>query len=174
VYTISRELDINEQIKARELRVVNHDGEQLGIMSTEDALEKAMNLSMDLALISPQAKPPVAKIMNYGRYKYEQSKREREARKKQHVVALKEIRMSPTIEENDLNTKARHAVKFLQSGNKVKLTIRFRGRQVVHSRLGREVLERFGELLTEYGKADARPKMEGRNMSVIYSPTKQS
>lgn len=155
------------------MRVINHDGEQLGVMPIADAMREAMNQSMDLALISPQAKPPVAKIMNYGRYKYEQSKREREARKKQHVVSLKEIRMSPTIEENDLNTKARHAIKFLQAGNKVKLTIRFRGRQVVHSRLGRAVLEQFGEQLNEYGKADARPKMEGRNMSVIYSPLKK-
>lgn len=129
-----------------------------------------MELNLDLAMVSPQATPPVCRIMNYGKYKYEQSKREREARKKQHVVSVKEIRMSPTIEENDLNTKARQATKFLESGNKVKLTVRFRGRQIVHSSLGREVLLKLGEALSEYGKPESSIKMEGRNMNVIYSP----
>ncbi len=125
---------------------------------------------MDLACVSPQANPPVCKIMNYGKFKYDQSKREREARKKQHVVNLKEIRMSPTIEENDLRTKARQATKFLKAGNKVKLTVRFRGRQIVHSELGRQVLIKLGELLLEFGKPESSIKMEGRNMNVIYSP----
>jgi translation initiation factor IF-3 len=120
--------------------------------------------------MSPNAKPPVCKILNYGKYKYEQSKRDRETRKKQHIVNLKEIRLSPTIEENDLMTKARAANKFLQAGNKVKLTVRFRGRQIVHSELGKQVLKKLGSQLLEFGKPDSRVKMEGRNMTVIFSP----
>jgi translation initiation factor IF-3 len=140
------------------------------VLSLEEALRIAGEQRLDLTLMSPNAKPPVCKILNYGKYKYEQSKRERETRKKQHVVNLKEIRLSPTIEENDLMTKARAANKFLQAGNKVKLTVRFRGRQIVHSELGKQVLKKLGGQLLEFGKPDSRIKMEGRNMTVIYSP----
>ncbi len=170
MYTISRELLINEQINANKVRLIGSDGEQVGIIPLEEALDRAAAERLDLALVSPQANPPVCKVMNYGKYKYEQSKREREARKKQHIVSLKEIRMSPTIEEHDLNTKARHAIKFLENGDKVKVTIRFRGRQIVHSELGKQVLQDMGERLSDYGKRDTGVQMEGRHMSVIYSP----
>jgi len=170
VYIISRELLVNEQIDAKKVRLIGSDGEQIGIVTIEDALNRAAAERLDLALVSPQANPPVCKILNYGKYKYEQSKREREARKKQHIVNLKEIRMSPTIEEHDLNTKARHAKKFLEGGDKVKITIRFRGRQIVHSELGKEVLEKMGGMLSEYGKPDSGVQMEGRHMSITYSP----
>jgi translation initiation factor IF-3 len=170
VYIISRELLINEQIDAKKVRLIGSGGDQVGIVPLEEALDRAAAERLDLALVSPQANPPVCKIMNYGKYKYEQSKREREARKKQHVVNLKEIRMSPTIEEHDLNTKARHAIKFLENGDKVKVTIRFRGRQIVHSELGKQVLKQMEEKLADYGKRDTGVQMEGRHMSIIYSP----
>jgi translation initiation factor IF-3 len=170
VYIISRELLINEQIDAKKVRLIGSGGDQVGIVPLEEALDRAAAERLDLALVSPQANPPVCKIMNYGKYKYEQSKREREARKKQHVVNLKEIRMSPTIEEHDLNTKARHAIKFLENGDKVKVTIRFRGRQIVHSELGKQVLKQMEEKLSDYGKRDTGVQMEGRHMSIIYSP----
>lgn len=161
---------INEQIDAKKVRLIGSGGDQVGIVPLEEALDRAAAERLDLALVSPQANPPVCKIMNYGKYKYEQSKREREARKKQHVVNLKEIRMSPTIEEHDLNTKARHAIKFLENGDKVKVTIRFRGRQIVHSELGKQVLKQMEEKLADYGKRDTGVQMEGRHMSIIYSP----
>lgn len=170
MYIISRELLINEQIDAKKVRLIGSGGDQVGIVPLEEALDRAAAERLDLALVSPQANPPVCKIMNYGKYKYEQSKREREARKKQHVVNLKEIRMSPTIEEHDLNTKARHAIKFLENGDKVKVTIRFRGRQIVHSELGKQVLKQMEEKLADYGKRDTGVQMEGRHMSIIYSP----
>jgi translation initiation factor IF-3 len=170
VYIISRELLINEQIDAKKVRLIGSGGDQVGIVPLEEALDRAAAERLDLALVSPQANPPVCKIMNYGKYKYEQSKREREARKKQHVVNLKEIRMSPTIEEHDLNTKARHAIKFLENGDKVKVTIRFRGRQIVHSELGKQVLKQMEEKLADYGKRDTGVQMVGRHMSIIYSP----
>ncbi len=170
MYIISRELLINEQIDAKKVRLIGSGGDQVGIIPLEEALDRAAAERLDLALVSPQANPPVCKIMNYGKYKYEQSKREREARKKQHVVNLKEIRMSPTIEEHDLNTKARHAIKFLENGDKVKVTIRFRGRQIVHSGLGKQVLKQMEEKLADYGKRDTGVQMEGRHMSIIYSP----
>ncbi|WP_347707906.1 translation initiation factor IF-3 [Clostridium sp. 'deep sea'] len=161
---------MNNQIKARELRVIDSDGAQLGVISFDEAMKIATEQRLDLVMVSPQASPPVCKILNYGKYKYEQSKREREARKKQHIVNLKEIRLSPTIEENDLMTKARAANKFLEAGNKVKLTVRFRGRQIVHSELGKKVLIKLGNQLQEFGKPDSKIKMEGRNMTVVYSP----
>lgn len=167
---ISRELLINEQIHAREVRLIGSSGDQVGVIPLAEALEKAAAENLDLVLVSPQANPPVCKIMNYGKYKYEQSKKEREARRNQHTINLKEIRMSPTIEEHDLNTKARHAIKFLENGDKVKVTIRFRGRQIVHSELGKQVLQKIGAKMEDYGKPSSRVQMEGRHMSITYSP----
>ncbi len=161
---------VNEQIDAKKVRLIGVDGEQLGIVSLADALDKAAAERLDLALVSPQSDPPVARIMNYGKYKYEQTKREREARKKQHVINIKEVRMSPTIEEHDLNIKAKQAIKFLKSGDKVKATIRFRGRQIVHSNLGLEVLEKLAELVAEYGRVESEAQMDRRNMSIVFSP----
>lgn len=152
------------------MRVISPDGEQLGIMSSRDALRAAAERNLDLVMVAPNARPPVCRIMDYGKYKYEQSKREREARKKQHTITVKELRMSPTIEEHDLMTKIKRARKFLSSGNKVKFTVRFRGREITHADLGREVLEKIHEHLSDLGQRESSIRMEGRNMTVMYGP----
>lgn len=170
MYIISRELDINDQIRARKVRVIDPNGEQLGVLQIKDAIRKATEFNQDLVLVSPNGNPPVCRIMDYGKYKYEQSKREREARKKQHTVNLKELRMSPTIENHDMMTKVRRAITFLNEGNKVKLSVRFRGRQIVHKDLGRKVLLKMAEEIEPYGKPDSNIKMEGQYMTVMYSP----
>ncbi|MDR1194566.1 MAG: translation initiation factor IF-3 [Peptococcaceae bacterium] len=171
VKRISKEgFRVNEEIRTREIRLVSEAGEQLGIMPPRDALRIAVEKGLDLVEVAPAAKPPVCKIMDVGRYKYEQSKREREARKKQHVISIKEVKLRPNIEDNDFNTKARNAARFLQDGDKVKVTIMFRGREMSHPELGKELLERVVEVVRELGNVERGAKLEGRNMSIIISP----
>ena len=164
------DLMINEEIRDREVRVVDQNGEQLGVMPIRQALEMAEEQQLDLVKIAPQAKPPVCKIMDYGKYRFEQSKREREIRKNQKVIEVKEVRLSATIEDHDVDVRVKNAVKFLKDGNKVKVTIRFRGRQITHSEIGREVMQDFAERIKDYGTVDKGPMIEGRNMSMFVSP----
>lgn len=162
--------EINEEIIDKEIRVISDEGEQLGIMSAEEALKIAEERELDLVKISPMAKPPVCKIMDYGKFRFEQSKREKEAKKNQHVMEVKEIRMSPGIGENDLNTKLKSALKFLADGDRVKVSIRFRGREMAHTNLGEQILRGFAEKCSEIANLDKEPKLEGRNMSMFLSP----
>ncbi len=164
---------INEEIRDKEVRVIDEQGEQLGVMKPADALRIAEDRNLDLVQIAPQAVPPVCKIMDYGKYRFEQSKKEKEARKNQKVVDTKEIRMSVTIDTNDLNTKINSAIKFLKSGDKVKVSVRFRGRQMAHTSLGAELLEKFAEACSEYSTLDKPAKMEGRSLALFLAP-KQS
>ncbi len=164
---------INEEIQAPEVRLISETGEQLGIMSSAQALEKAEEMEIDLVMISPQAKPPVCKLMDYGKFRFEQAKKEKEARKNQHVIEIKEIRMSPGIDDNDFNTKLRNGQKFLQGGDRLKVTIRFRGREMAHTKIGEELLTRFAAMSSEYATMDKNPKLEGRNMSMFLSPKAQ-
>ncbi|MGY0836462.1 translation initiation factor IF-3 [Aerococcus urinaeequi] len=168
--TIAKDVFVNENIRARELRVIDSEGEQLGVLSKDEALDKAEQAGLDLVLVSPNAKPPVARIMDYGKYRYEQQRKEREQRQNQKQVNLKEVRLSPTIEKNDFETKLRQARKFLGKGDKVKASIRFRGRAITHKEIGREVLERFAEELKDIAEVEQRPKMEGRSMSLQMAP----
>lgn len=163
---------MNEEIREKEIRVVGPEGEQLGIMSSKEALTIAESKELDLVMIAPQAKPPVCRIMDYGKYLYELQKKEKEARKKQKVIVMKEVRVSPNIEENDLNVKAKNAEKFLNDGDKVKVTVRFRGREAEHSHFGRDILVKFAERLSEVGLVEKEPKLEGRNMIMILTPKK--
>lgn len=165
-----QELMINEEIRVASVRLVSDDGEQLGIMSSKEALEVAYNKNLDLVMISPKAEPPVCKVMDYGKYKFELAKRDKEARKNQKTISLKEIRVSPSIDDHDFDTKVNQTIKFLKSGNKVKITVRFRGREVHHSNLGLQLLERYRDALAEFGAADKPPKLEGKNMSMVISP----
>ena len=164
------DLMINEEIRDREVRVVDQNGEQMGVYPIREALELAEERQLDLVKIAPQARPPVCKLMDYGKYRFEQSKKEREFRKNQKVITVKEVRLSATIEEHDIDVKFKAAVKFLKEGNKVKATIRFRGRQIAHSEIGRQVMAEFAERIKEYGTVDKVPQIEGRNMSMIISP----
>jgi translation initiation factor IF-3 len=161
---------VNQGIRARELRVIDHNGEQLGIKTRNEALEIATLVNLDLVLVAPQAKPPVARIMDYGKFKFEQQKKEREVRRNQKVILLKEVRLSPTIDEHDFQTKLRNALKFLQNGDKVKASIRFRGRAITHKEIGQRVLDRFAEACKEFGTIEQRPKMEGRSMFLVLAP----
>ena len=161
---------INEEIRDREVRVVDQNGEQLGVMSSREALAIAEERQLDLVKIAPQARPPVCKLMDYGKYRFEQSKKEREFRKNQKVITVKEVRLSATIEDHDVDVKFKNAVKFLKEGNKVKVTIRFRGRQITHSEIGRQIMTEFAERNKEYGTVDKAPQIEGRNMSMFISP----
>nr|WP_223156867.1 translation initiation factor IF-3 [Thermosediminibacter oceani] len=163
-------MEVNYEIKAREVRVIDVDGKQLGIMPLKEALKIAQERQLDLVKVAPQAKPPVCKIMDYGKYKYEQSKREKEARKNQKVISIKEIRMSPNIEEHDFQVRVKNALRFLDDGNKVKVTIRFRGREITHTQLGEEVLKRLADSVKEKGIVEKPPVIEGRNMVMILSP----
>ena len=175
VLFISREKDtvqLNEQIRDKELRIVSADGEQLGIMSARDAQKIADDRGLDLVKIAPQAKPPVCKIMDYGKFRFEQAKREKEARKNQRVVEIKEIRLTPNIDIGDLNTKVKNACRFLQDGNKVKVSVRFRGREVTHASLGQDLLHRFAELCSECSTVEKQPKLEGRQMLMFLAPAK--
>jgi translation initiation factor IF-3 len=172
VEIISKQHYINEEIRDKELRVVGDDGEPLGIMSSKSALEMAEAKQLDLVMIAPQAKPPVCRIMDYGKFLYEVQKKEKEAKKKQKVVTLKEIRISPNIEEHDLNVKAKNAEKFLLEGDKVKVTVRFRGREADYSHFGQELLKRFSEGLAEVCIIEKEAKLEGRNMSMFLAPKK--
>lgn len=161
---------INEEIRDSEVRVIDSDGSQLGIMSGADALDKAAAKNLDLVKISPQANPPVCKIMDYGKYRFELAKREKENRKNQKIVSLKEVRLSPSIDDHDFETKLKNACKFLKSGDKVKVSVRFRGREIHHARLGEELLARFAEGVGELGTVDKKAKLEGKNMAMIITP----
>ncbi len=161
---------LNEEIRDSEIRLIGASGEQLGIMSATQALGIADEQGLDLVKISPQANPPVCKLMDYGKFRFEQSKREKEARKNQHVVEIKEVRMSPGIDVGDFNTKLKNALKFLSEGNRVKVSVRFRGREMAHTEIGRDLLLRFAEQTTEAANLEKEPKMEGRSMSIFLAP----
>lgn len=167
---IALDLMINEEIRDKEVRVIDENGEQLGVMLTRNALALAEERGYDLALIQPGAKPPVCKLLDYDKYRYEQSRRERENRKNQRVVETKEVQLSATIEENDVLTKCKNAVKFLQGGDKVKVSIRFRGRQITHSEIGMKVMLDFAERCKEVSVVERRPLMDGRHMIMILAP----
>ncbi len=158
---------INEQIRDREIRLISENGEQLGIMSAREALKIAQEAELDLVKIAPMAKPPVCKIIDYGKYRYEQTRKEKEARKKQKTVEIKEVRLSPNIDTNDLNTKINNAKKFISKGNKVKVTLRFRGREMAHVQQSRHILDDFAETLADIAVVEKPAKMEGRAMSMV-------
>ena len=164
---------INEEIRDREVRVVDENGEQMGILPIRQALELAEQKQLDLVKIAPQAKPPVCKLMDYGKYRFEQSKKEREMRKNQKVVNIKEVRLSATIEEHDIDVKTRAAQKFLKDGDKVKVSIRFRGRQITHSEIGTEIMHDFAERIKDFGVMERKPIIEGRNMIKRYQAYKR-
>ena len=161
---------LNEEINEKEIRLIGDQGEQLGIMSSAEALKIADEKGLDLVKISPQAVPPVCKLMNYGKFRFEQSKKEKEAKKNQHVVEIKEIRMSPGIDIGDFNTKLKNAQKFIADGNRVKVSVRFRGREMAHTDIGRDLLNRFAEQCAETANLDKTAKLEGRMMSIFLSP----
>ena len=163
-------MQINEEIRDKEVRVIGDDGSQLGVMDAKRAQLMANDRGMDLVKIAPNAQPPVCKIMDYGKYKFELAKKEKENRKNQKVINIKEIQLSPSIDTNDFNTKCNHAVRFLKSGDKVKVMVRFRGREVSHSELGEVLLNRFAEQVDEYGSVERQPKLEGRNMIMFLVP----
>lgn len=165
-----KDLQINEGIREREVRLINVDGEQMGIVPIKQALELAEQKKLDLVNVAPNAKPPVCRIMDYGKYKYELAKKEKEARKKQRIINVKEIRLTPNIESHDLNVKARQANGFLKSGDKVKVSVRFRGREMGHTNIGRVVLKEFAELTSEHGMIEKHAKLEGRNMTMFLIP----
>ncbi len=169
----TKELQINEEIRAKEVRIVGEDGEQVGVMQTAKALELAYEKDLDLVLIAPNAEPPVCRIMDYGKYRFERDKKEKEARKKQTVVEVKEIQLSCRIDTHDFETKVKHAHRFLGDGNKVRVVVKFRGREMSHLDIGRELLEKFEEACKELGSVDKRPALEGRFMSMIVNPVKQ-
>lgn len=160
----NKELQINEEIRDRELRVIGDDGSQLGILSTKVALDMAIEKNMDLVKIAPQATPPVCRIMDYGKFRFEQAKREKEAKKNQKIVDIKEVRLSLNIDTHDFDTKVGHAKRFLSEGDKVKVSIRFRGREMAHAHLGNDIMKRFVEACVDYGTVEKMPKLEGRSM----------
>ena len=166
------EHQINEEIRDKEVRLISNDSEQLGIVPIQKAQDIAVEKGMDLVKIAPQAKPPVCKIMDYGKFRFEQAKREKEARKNQRVVEIKEIRLTPNIDIGDLNTKVKNACRFLKDGDKVKVSVRFRGREVTHSSLGQDLLHRFAELCSECSTVEKQPKLEGRQMLMFLAPAK--
>ena len=168
----NKELLINEDIKTEEVRVIGEDNEALGVMKRAAAQEMADAKNLDLVLIAPQGNPPVCRIMDYGKYRFEQSKRDKELRKNQKHVELKEVRMSLNIDDNDLKTKVNNALKFLKFGDKVKVTIRFKGREMTHPKLGEKLMARFVESCSEFGSAEKPGKFEGRNLNVILAPKK--
>lgn len=162
---------VNENIRAREVRLIGANGDQIGVKSKQDALDMARNAELDLVMVAPNAKPPVCRVMDYGKYRFEQQKKEKEARKKQKIINLKEVRLSPNIDEHDFNTKLRNARKFLTKGDKVKAAIRFRGRAITHSELGRDVLMKLAKECEDVSTVESKPKMEGRSMFLILAPT---
>ncbi len=167
---ISKDMMVNEGIRAREVRLIGQNGEQMGVKSRNEALEIAARANLDLVLVAPNAKPPVARIMDYGKYRFEMQKKDREARKKQKIINVKEVRLSPTIEEHDFNTKLRNAIKFLEKGDKVKASIRFKGRAITHKEIGQRVLDRFAEACAEVATVESKPKMDGRSMFLVLTP----
>lgn len=169
MFFIKQELPINRQIKAREVQLIGENGEKLGVISFNEALEKAEEKNLDLVLVAPNATPVVCKIMNYGKYKFEQSKKEKEAKKKQKVTELKEIRITPNIEQHDFDFKAKNIRKFIEDGNKVKVTVRFRGRELNYVKLGEEALNKFIDNLSDIATPDKKAILEGKNMFIILS-----
>ena len=167
VHIISNELMINEQIRDKEVRLIGEAGEQLGVMPIKEAMKLADDAGLDLVKIAPTAKPPVCKIVDYGKYKYEQIRKEKEAKKKQKVIEIKEIRLSPNIDTNDLNTKVNAARKFLTKGDKVKITLRFRGREMAHMNNSKHILDDFAESLSDVAVVEKAPKVEGRSMTMF-------
>lgn len=165
-----KELPINEEIREKEVRVIGASGDQLGVLAMKDAMEAAIKANLDLVMISPKAVPPVCKIMDYGKYRFEQAKKEKEIKKNQKVISIKEVRLSVNIDTHDFNTKLNQAIKFLKSGDKVKVSVRFRGREMAHTNLGADTLRRFGEAITEVGTVDKPAKMEGRSMVMFLGP----
>ena len=169
VFFIKQELDINEQIRAKEVQVIDENGQKVGVITTTKALELAEEKDLDLVLVAPNVNPPVCKIMNYGKYKFEQAKKEKEAKKKQKIAELKELRITPNIDEHDFNFKCRNARKFIEDGAKVKITVRFRGRELNYIKLGEATLNRFSDELSDIANIDKKPILEGKNMFVILS-----
>ena len=167
---ISKGIRVNDRIRIKEVRVISQDGTQLGIMPIEQALQTAYSQNLDLVEVAPEARPPVCRIMDYGKYRYEQSKKAREARKKQTIIELKEIKLRPKTEEHDFQFKARHAERFLKEGNKAKVTMMFRGREMIRMDRGKALLNRFVEALKDVGVVEQAPKIEGRNMTLILAP----
>ena len=167
VFFIKQELPINGQIRAREVQVIGENGEKLGVLNLRDALEIVEEKKLDLVLVAPNAKPPVCKIMNYGKYKFEQAKKEKEAKKKQKTLEIKEIRITPNIEEHDFGFKAKNARKFIEGGNKLKITVRFRGREINNSKMGETVLNKFMDELSDIAVVEKKPKLEGKNMFIM-------
>ena len=171
---IATELRVNDRIRVPKVRVVGADGQQIGIIDTQEALDMAADLDLDLVEVAGQADPPVCRIMDYGKYKYEQDQRQKEARKKQSLIIVKEMKMRPKIDPHDYETKKGHVVRFLRQGAKVKVTIMFRGREMAHQELGRRLLDRLSDDLKDIAKIDAFPKVDGRNMTMVLSPHKEA
>ena len=169
MFFIKQDLPINQNIRVREVNLIDEQGQKLGTMELRKAQEIADEKKLDLVLVAPNGKPPVCKIMNYGKYKFEQAKKEKEARKKQKTFELKEIRVTPNIEEHDFGFKSKNARKFIEDGSKVKITVRFRGREINNSKLGESVLNRFIEELEDVAQVEKKPLLEGRNMFIILS-----
>lgn len=167
---ISKDMNVNEKIRAREVRLIDSNGDQLGVKTRQEALEIAQTRNLDLVMVAPGAKPPVCRIMDFGKYRFELQKKEKEARKNQKVINIKEVRFTPGIGEHDFETKLKNAKKFLEKGDKVKAAVRFRGRAITHKGLGQEVLDRLAEELKDVATVEARPKMEGRNMFIMLNP----
>ncbi len=161
---------MNEQIKVPNVRVISPEGEQIGILNVKEALARAQEYSLDLVEVSPGAKPPVCRIMDFGKYKYEQAKKEKESKKKQHTITVKEIRLRPRTDDHDLETKIKHARKFIEQKNKVKISIIFRGREMAYQDAGRELMERVEEMLSDIAKSEGPAKMEGRRMTMVLGP----
>lgn len=168
--TIAKDMMVNDGIRARELRLISADGDQLGVKTKAEALRIAEQSNLDLVLVAPSAKPPVARIMDYGKFRFEQQKKEREARKNQKVVNVKEVRLSPTIDVNDFNTKLKNARKFLEKGDKVKASIRFKGRAITHKEIGQKVLDKLAEETTDIANIEQKAKMDGRSMFLVLAP----
>jgi len=171
---ITKDQRVNQGIRAREVRVIDSDGSQIGIMNIRDALRLAEERGLDLVEVAPQARPVVCRIMDFGKYKYEQSKREKEARKNQKIVSIKEVKLRPGIEDHDFETKTRNAIRFLKDGDKVKVTLMFRGREIAHPHLGQQILNRLVEQVQELAVIERAPKLEGRNMIMILAPKQQN
>ena len=172
--TTDKRTRVNRQIRISPVRVIASDGEQLGILPIEEALTTAENEGLDLVEVAPNARPPVVRIMDYGKYKYEEARKARQARKNQHHITLKEVKFRPAIEPHDFEFKIRHARRFLEEGNKVKVTMMFRGRQIAHPEMGRDVMVRVADVLEDIGKVEQVPSMEGRTMTMVIGPKKTS
>lgn len=169
MFYIKQELPINEKIRAKEVQIIDEQGEKKGVMGIDEALDLAYEKKLDLVLVAPNAQPPVCKLMNYGKYKFEQAKKEKEAKKKQKVFEIKEIRITPNIEQHDLEFKLKNARKFIEDGNKVKITVRFRGRELNYTKLGEANLNKFVEELSDIANLEKKPVLEGKNLFIILS-----